>query len=68
MGSEGSILAERRCDQNVTYTSPLASFPVTLARDLRILQDGGYAITRIMPLDQFRFTPHLEVVALMRKG
>ncbi len=41
--------------------------PVTLARDLRILVDEGYNIMRIMPVDQFRYTPHLEVVALLRK-
>ena len=39
--------------------------PVTLARDLRILVDGGYRIERVVPLDQFAFTPHLEVVTLL---
>jgi 23S rRNA (uracil1939-C5)-methyltransferase len=35
----------------------------TLARDLRILVDGGYRIARVVPLDQFLFSPHVEVVA-----
>ncbi|HZP10679.1 class I SAM-dependent RNA methyltransferase [Methyloceanibacter sp.] len=37
--------------------------PGTLARDLRILVDGGYRITRVVPVDQFLFSPHIEVVA-----
>ena len=34
-----------------------------LARDLRILVDGGYRIARIVPVDQFLFSPHVEMVA-----
>ncbi len=37
--------------------------PVTLARDLRILIDGGYRVKAVTPVDQFVFTPHLEAVA-----
>jgi 23S rRNA (uracil1939-C5)-methyltransferase len=37
--------------------------PVTFARDARILIDGGYRIERVTPLDQFRHTPHVELVA-----
>jgi len=35
----------------------------TFARDARILIDGGYAIEGVMPVDQFRHTPHVELVA-----
>ncbi|MGI9352596.1 MAG: class I SAM-dependent RNA methyltransferase [Rhizobiaceae bacterium] len=41
--------------------------PQTLARDLAILTAGGYFITRIVPLDQFRYTPHVEVVVLLQR-
>ena len=37
--------------------------PGTLARDLRILVDGGYRIVRVVPIDQFLFSPHVEMVA-----
>ena len=39
--------------------------PGTLARDLRILVDGGYRITRVVPVDQFLFSPHIEVVTYL---
>jgi 23S rRNA (uracil1939-C5)-methyltransferase len=41
--------------------------PGTLARDLRILVDGGYRLTRVVPVDQFRFSPHIEVVAQLQR-
>lgn len=41
--------------------------PATLARDLRILRDGGYTIESATPIDQFPFTAHLEAVAVCRR-
>jgi len=41
--------------------------PATLARDARILIDGGYAIERVTPIDQFHFSPHVEAVAVLRR-
>lgn len=41
--------------------------PATLARDLRTLVDGGYGIERVVPIDQFRWSSHVEVVAVLRK-
>jgi 23S rRNA (uracil1939-C5)-methyltransferase len=35
----------------------------TFARDARILVDGGYRIETVTPVDQFRHTPHVELVA-----
>ncbi|MEQ1607870.1 MAG: class I SAM-dependent RNA methyltransferase [Hyphomonadaceae bacterium] len=39
----------------------------TFARDLRIMLDGGWRITRITPIDQFLWSPHTEIVAQLRK-
>jgi 23S rRNA (uracil1939-C5)-methyltransferase len=41
--------------------------PGTLGHDLRILVDGGYLITRVVPVDQFLFSPHIEVVAHLER-
>ena len=35
----------------------------TFARDARILHDGGYRLTEVMPIDQFRHSAHVEIVA-----
>jgi 23S rRNA (uracil1939-C5)-methyltransferase len=41
--------------------------PLTLARDLRILVDGGYRITSVTPIDQFLWSSHVETVATLEK-
>ena len=35
----------------------------TFARDAKILVDGGYRLEGVTPVDQFRHTPHVELVA-----
>lgn len=39
--------------------------PATLARDLRILEDGGYKTKEVQPVDMFPHTAHCEAVALI---
>ncbi|MBR4026272.1 MAG: 23S rRNA (uracil(1939)-C(5))-methyltransferase RlmD, partial [Lachnospiraceae bacterium] len=39
----------------------------TLARDLRILCDGGYEIGKIRVFDQFAHTGHTETICLLQK-
>lgn len=41
--------------------------PATFARDARILIGGGFKIDGIVPVDQFRHTPHVELVARFRR-
>ena len=40
----------------------------TLARDLKILCDGGYEIRKVQGVDQFGMTVHVETVVLLSKG
>jgi 23S rRNA (uracil1939-C5)-methyltransferase len=39
--------------------------PATLARDLRILEDGGFKTREIQPVDMFPQTMHCEAVAVL---
>ena len=51
----------------VPFVAAVSCNPGTLARDLRILIDGGYALKAVTPVDQFLWSPHVEAVALLEK-
>jgi 23S rRNA (uracil1939-C5)-methyltransferase len=51
----------------VTRIAAVSCNPVTLARDLEILIKGGYKITSVTPIDQFLWSSHVEVVALLER-
>ena len=42
--------------------------PQTFARDAKILIGGGYALELATPVDQFLFSPHVELVGVFRKA
>ena len=50
--------------ENMVYVS---CKPTSLARDLEILQAGGYYVKRACCCDQFPWTVHVETVVLMSK-
>jgi 23S rRNA (uracil1939-C5)-methyltransferase len=41
--------------------------PGTFARDIRHLIDGGYRLLAVIPVDQFRYSPHVEIVAHLQR-
>jgi len=55
-------LAGSRGPDRVVYVS---CAPMTLARDARLLAEGGFRLVSAVPVDQFLWSPHLEVVACL---
>lgn len=55
--------AERLVASNVPLVVAVSCNVQTFARDARILIDGGYKLRNVTPVDQFRHTPHVELVA-----
>lgn len=50
--------------ETIVYTS---CDPATLARDLAVLQEGGYKIDKVQPFDMFPQTMHVETVVKLSK-
>jgi 23S rRNA (uracil1939-C5)-methyltransferase len=40
----------------------------TFARDAATLISGGYRLSQITPVDQFRWSSHIEIVATFTRG
>jgi len=40
----------------------------SFARDARILIDSGFALEQVTPIDQFRYSAHVELVAVFRRA
>jgi 23S rRNA (uracil1939-C5)-methyltransferase len=42
--------------------------PATFARDARMLVDGGYSLSEVVPVDMFPHTMHIELTACFRRS
>ncbi|WP_417685227.1 class I SAM-dependent RNA methyltransferase [Roseibium sp.] len=59
--------AEQIAASKVKTVVAVSCNPATLARDLRILIDGGYTLQSVTPVDQFLFSSHIECVATLKR-
>jgi 23S rRNA (uracil1939-C5)-methyltransferase len=41
--------------------------PATFGRDARILTDAGFRLERVLPVDQFLWSPHIELVGVFSR-
>jgi len=60
--------AQELARSNVGTLIAVSCDPGTLARDAAILTEGGYAVESVTPIDQFVFSAHVEVVAVLRRA
>ncbi len=59
--------AEMLAKSKVARIVAVSCNPATLARDARILIDGGYRLVRVLPVDQFLFSAEIEAVATFER-
>ena len=59
--------AEALAKSRVSTVIAVSCNPATLARDTRALVDGGYRIASVVPIDQFLYSAHVEVVATLHR-
>ncbi len=65
-GAEAQVAEIARA--RVPVVTMVSCNPVTFARDARMLSDAGYRIDWIRVVDQFRWSPHVELVACLTPG
>ncbi|MEM7422215.1 MAG: class I SAM-dependent RNA methyltransferase [Pseudomonadota bacterium] len=63
--------ARAQCEQLALSTVPRIAMascnPATFARDVRILVDGGFGLDWVQPIDQFRWSSHVELIASLSR-
>ncbi|MFO1171482.1 MAG: class I SAM-dependent RNA methyltransferase [Hyphomicrobiaceae bacterium] len=60
--------AEALAKSKVPLIVAVSCNPATLARDCRILVDAGFTLGPVTPVDQFLFSPHIEIVTVLRRA
>ncbi|MTD95917.1 class I SAM-dependent RNA methyltransferase [Hyphomicrobium sp. xq] len=60
--------AQSLVDSPINVVVAVSCNPATLARDARILIDGGFKLERVTPIDQFLYSAHVEAVAILRRA
>ena len=54
-------------ETNIPKVIMVSCAPKTGARDIKILLDAGWHLTEITPVDQFTYSNHIEIVAILEK-
>ncbi|WP_339715359.1 hypothetical protein [uncultured Sneathiella sp.] len=59
--------AEEIAKSEIPTVVAISCNPVTFARDVALLIDGGYSLGPVRPVDQFLWSPHIEMAAVLRR-
>ena len=65
LSTDGIDAIVKMSPQRIVYVS---CDPATLARDVKLLGDGGYAVSKAQAFDMFPRCAHVETVALLMKN
>jgi len=61
-------LAAQLAASRVPKVVAVSCNPASFARDARILTESGYRLRRVLPVDQFLWSPHVELAALLERA
>ncbi len=65
--SGARLQAEQLARAPIRKLAYVSCDPASFARDLKVLIEHGFTLTRITPVDQFRWSPHIEVVGALER-
>ncbi|HVY84514.1 MAG TPA: RNA methyltransferase [Caulobacterales bacterium] len=65
--SGARLQAEQIGRSGVRRLAYVSCDPATFARDVRVLVDFGFTLTKVTPVDQFRWSPHVEIVGALER-
>jgi 23S rRNA (uracil1939-C5)-methyltransferase len=60
--------AEQLAQARVPVVIGVSCNPASFARDAAILTGGGYGLDEVLPVDQFLWSSHIELVGVFRRG
>ncbi len=60
--------AKMLAESHVPLVAYVSCNPSSFARDAAILADGGYVLEAVTPVDQFLWSPHIELVGIFHRS
>jgi len=65
--SGARLQAEQIARSPIRKLAYVSCDPASFARDVKVLVEHGFSLTRTTPVDQFRWSPHVEVVGALAR-
>lgn len=65
--SGARLQAEQLARAPVRKLAYVSCDPASFARDIKVLIEHGFTVTRVTPVDQFRWSPHIELVGALER-
>lgn len=65
--SGAKLQAEQIGASKVRRVVAISCDPATFARDVKVLVDAGFTLLSVTPVDQFRWSPHVEVMGVLAR-